>query len=433
MPITDPADIKLNDRHDVEALIGSPPGWTLRWGLTAMLAVFVLLLVVAYLVRYPDVVEARAVLTTENPPIRLAAGNTGKLSTLLVTNGQVVENGQLLAVLENPAALPDVEELDSILQKMSDEKNAHFLEENLPKNLQLGALQTSYAEFSKRLEDLRYFLSQDVNYLKINNLRKQINEVNNLNNSLARQEKILMEELGLAQKSLIRDSTLLSKKSLSQLEFERTQADWLTKRRELEALRSNSSQNNLRIREMQARILDLEQSQSDGESEKMREFHSELERMKGEIDGWRQTYLLVAPVSGTVALTKAWSEQQQVEAGMEVLTVVPQEAAGKIIAKAQLPNARSGKVELGFAANIRLDGFPYQEFGVLNGSVERIAAVPSENGYELEISVPADLKTSYGKQVPFRQEMQGTARIITKKQSLLERLFDKILATFHAN
>lgn len=433
MPITDPADIKLNDRHDVEALIGSPPGWTLRWGLTALLAVFVLLLVVAYLVRYPDVVEARAVLTTENPPIRLAAGSTGKLSKLLVTNGQAVENGQLLAVLENPAALPDVEELDSVLQKMSNENSVHFLEKNLPKNFQLGALQSNYAEFSKRLEDLRYFLSQDANYLKINNLRKQINEVNNLNNSLARQEKILVEEVGLAQKSLIRDSTLLSKKSLSQLEFEQTQAEWLAKRRELEALRSSTSQNNLRIREMQARILDLEQSQSDGESEKMREFRSELERMKGEIDGWKQTYLLVAPVSGKVALTKAWSEQQQVEAGMEVLTVVPQEAAGKIIAKAQLPNVRSGKVEVGFAASIRLDGFPYQEFGVLNGSVERIAAVPSENGYELEISVPADLKTSYGKQVPFRQEMQGTARIITKKQSLLERLFDKILATFHAN
>jgi hypothetical protein len=53
MPIQNPSDIKLNERYDVEALIGSPPGWTLRWGLTVMLAVLALLLWIAYLVRYP--------------------------------------------------------------------------------------------------------------------------------------------------------------------------------------------------------------------------------------------------------------------------------------------------------------------------------------------------------------------------------------------
>ncbi len=50
MPITDPADIKLNDRHDVEAIIASPPGWTLRWGLTLILAVFTLFILVAAVV-----------------------------------------------------------------------------------------------------------------------------------------------------------------------------------------------------------------------------------------------------------------------------------------------------------------------------------------------------------------------------------------------
>ncbi len=433
MPAQDPSDIKLNERYDVEALIGSPPGWALRWGLTAMFAALTLLLWVAYLVRFPDVVEARAVLTTVNPPIRLAAGASAKIAKLNVTNGQVVQPGELLAVLENPARLRDVTLLDTVLQKMMAEEGAAYLEPKLPRVLQLGTLQSSYADFSQRMKDLRYFLSQDINYLKTSNLRKQIDDVIILNKSLFRQENLLKEEVALAYKNLERDSILLASNALSKLEFEKSQSDWLARRRELEALRSGTSQNNLRMREMQAQILDLQQVQSDGESQKLLDFRSEVQRLKGEIDVWKQAYLLVAPVGGEVALTKAWSEQQQVEAGTEVLTIVPREGAGHLLAKALLPSARSGKVTLNMPVNIRLDGYPYQEFGVLNGQVLRIATVPGEKGYELEISVPEDLKTSYGKRIPFRQEMQGTARIVTEKRSLLERVLDRILAAFRSN
>jgi hypothetical protein len=112
---------------------------------------------------------------------------------------------------------------------------------------------------------------------------------------------------------------------------------------------------------------------------------------------------------------------------------VPQESAGNVLAKALLPSARSGKVKVGMQAIIRLDGYPYQEFGVLNGEIRRIAVVPAEQGYELEIAVPEDLKTSYGNPVLFRQEMQGVARIVTEKRSLLDRVFDRILSAFENN
>lgn len=426
----DSSNIKLNERYDIEALIGSPPGWTLRWGLTAMLAVLAMLLGIAHFVSYPDVVEARTLLTTQNPPIRLAAKASGKIAQLKVTNGQTVKSGDLLAVLENPARLNDVTLLDSVLKKLMLEETAAYLELRLPSVMQLGPLQSSFANFMQRHKDLRYFLAQDINFQKISNLQKQIEDVLVLNKSLFRQEKILKEEVDLALKNVERDSQLLTTNAISKLEFEKSQSFWLTKRRELEALRSGSSHNNLRVREMQAQILDLQQVQSDGKSQKLLDFRSEVERLVGEITIWKQTFLMEAPVSGEVALTKAWSEQQQVEAGTEVLTIVPKDGAGNIIAKALLQSNRSGKVLMDMPANIRLDGYPYQEFGVLNGTVKRIATVPGEQGYEVEIAVPSDLKTSFGKQVPFRQEMQGTARIITEKRSLLQRILERILASF---
>ena len=38
--------------------------------------------------------------------------------------------------------------------------------------------------------------------------------------------------------------------------------------------------------------------------------------------------------------------------------------------------------------------------------------------------MPIDLKTSYGKTLNFRQEMQGTANIITEYRRVVERVLD---------
>ena len=49
----------------------------------------------------------------------------------------------------------------------------------------------------------------------------------------------------------------------------------------------------------------------------------------------------------------------------EVFTVIPV-SESRILGKAMLPVARSGKVKAGQKVNIRLDNFPDSEFGMLN-------------------------------------------------------------------
>ena len=51
--------------------------------------------------------------------------------------------------------------------------------------------------------------------------------------------------------------------------------------------------------------------------------------------------------------------------------------------------------------------------------------VKSENT-SVEVEFPDGLKTNYGKQLEFSQEMQGTAEIITEDVRLLERFFNPI-------
>ena len=101
-----------------------------------------------------------------------------------------------------------------------------------------------------------------------------------------------------------------------------------------------------------------------------------------------------------------------------------------IIARSEVPMAGSGKVAAGATVNIRLTGFPYREYGSLTTSVDKIASLPvtlesEEPGYEMEMRLPDTLETNYGNFIPFKHNMTGTARIITKDRSFLSRVFEQ--------
>jgi len=59
---------------------------------------------------------------------------------------------------------------------------------------------------------------------------------------------------------------------------------------------------------------------------------------------------------------------------------------------------------------------------MVRGFVRDISLVPANNVYNVEVSLPDSLKTNYNTELPFNQEMQGMAEIITNDRRLLERI-----------
>jgi hypothetical protein len=56
--------------------------------------------------------------------------------------------------------------------------------------------------------------------------------------------------------------------------------------------------------------------------------------------------------------------------------------------------------------------------------------VPESEFYIVTVELPQELKTNYGKTLPFSQQMNGTADIITENISVLGRLFNPLRAIF---
>ena len=182
--------------------------------------------------------------------------------------------------------------------------------------------------------------------------------------------------------------------------------------------------NNISVVGYQNQINDLLQGKNDNTNAKQLTLNEDARRLKSGIEEWKQTNLIIAPVAGKVNFSKIWSAQQTIASGEEVLAVVPSDTS-QLICKAVLPMVQSGKVKVGLLARISIDAYPYQQFGVLKSRVENISLVPQKEDYLLDIALLNGLTSTYKKLFPLRQEMSGTANIITEDRSVLGRIFDK--------
>jgi HlyD family secretion protein len=150
------------------------------------------------------------------------------------------------------------------------------------------------------------------------------------------------------------------------------------------------------------------------------------------IENWEQIYLLISPINGTVTFNSFWTKNQYVAAGNRILAIVP-ELPGRIIGKMQAQASGSGKIKAGQRINIKIQGYPYLEYGTLQGQVKTISLISNENIYSVEAELPQGLKTGTGKELYFTGELIGQAEIVTDDRSLFSRILSPLryLVTNH--
>jgi multidrug resistance efflux pump len=278
---------------------------------------------------------------------------------------------------------------------------------------------------TSNLKDYRYFLERNGVLQKINDHTAQIASLKALNENLMNQKAIQAKEFELAEKDLNRQKQLHTEGVISDAEFEKFNTQYWQQKRQIEASDAAFINNDMQIQQHNTQINDLSQSKNDNQNTKELTVLEDIRRLKSAIDEWKKTFLLTAPIEGTVTLSKIWSPQQNIGIGEEFLTIVPTEGANPVVCKAILPITQSGKVKLGATTTVRLDAFPYQQYGILRGSLQNIALVPQKEDYQLDIALNSNLTTSYGKTLTFRQEMQGSANIITEDRRVVERVLDR--------
>lgn len=403
----------------VSEIMGKPPRKILRWGTAVMFSVFVLFVILAWLIKYPDTIPAQIEITTVNPPVTLVTKVTGRIKNLYVKEREVVKAGKLIAVMETSALITDIELLKQTIDTV---KNPEYLiSEQLPEFTQLGELHVYYASFLKNLSDLNNYTVNDFFGSKIKSLNDEIEGIQEYINRLTVKEKLNFENRNLEAKKYKRDSLLYVNKVIPESELEKSHQSLIRINIELQQVRLDHSAKSIELAEKRQLLQDYRINRIEEREKYISTLQESFMNLKAQINIWETNYLLISPIEGIVSFTKFWSVNQSVLKDEPVINIVPLDA-GSYLGRMNLKMQRSGKVKTGQLVNIKLSGYPYLEYGMVRGIVKSKSLVPSGDAYIIEIELPQGLITLYGRKLDFTQNMIGTAEIISDDLRLLQKI-----------
>lgn len=410
--------------EEVNEILTSAPKWLYRWGISVIFILIVISIGLSYFIKYPDVLTADIKLTTLNPPVTLLSKSNGKLTHLLVKNNEQLKVNQTIAVIENTANYNDVLYLD----KMSNELlNNLKLVDSIPTitlkdSVKVGELTPYYLQFLKSIKDADLYKTINPYKRQISLLQKDLISYTDLLLKYRKQEGINKEQLTLAETDYNRDKTLYETKTISAREYDNKKKDYLNALNNSEQVKITVSNALIQINSIEKNILQLQIQDFQEQAKYKNDLLQNVKTLAAEITKWKQLYLIQSPTEGKISFFNVWAVNQNIKQGDELFSVIPtqkQEFIGKCI----LPILNTGKLQSGQKVNIKLDNYPSNEIGMLQGTVTNISEVPNKDTYAIDVTLNNGLITSYNKTLSYKEEMKGKADIITKNISVLDRVF----------
>lgn len=409
----------------VRDILGRPPGWLVRSGIGIITAAVVVILIGCRFIKYPEILQATITINAHNLPAQVKARSSGRIDTVFVEDGMHVGEGSPLALIENAANYGDVVLLKK--QLATTKRDSVW---PIDQELRLGSIQESYLSFVQAANDYLFFLEKDYASVLIASKKEQIKVMEeNLCNQKERL-RISIEQLAIAYDRFRIDSTLYMEKAIAKVTFQESKKTFMQQQMSHQSLLSEAENLRLSLLQTKQAVTELEQ----GRAEQKHGYYMRLcvarDQMETQITQWEKNYLLVSPTNGVVAITKYWQKNQNITTGETMMTVVP-DGASAYFGKLYLSQRGAGKVKEGQKVDIKLDDYPFMEFGFIQVTLSSISMLPYNdetkgNVYVLEVSLPDSLVTQYGTHIPYRPEMTGVAEVITDDLSVLDRLLNPI-------
>nr|WP_321355098.1 HlyD family efflux transporter periplasmic adaptor subunit [uncultured Draconibacterium sp.] len=412
---------------EVQEILGGVPSRIVRYGILMFVAIFSLIIIFSFIFYYPDILRSNIVVTTENPPATLVARATGKIEKLFVEDKDHVTAGQTIALIENPADYTDVLELEQMISSVQpafDTLN-FTVSQRFNKSLQLGTIQEYYSQFLTRYEELNEFYQRNYYILKEESYKEQLKNARILYDRLWEQKVAIDKEYQIKQRNYERQKKLLAGEVVSSTVLEQAESEMLSKKSELDGLRSTLAEKQIDISELDQKIIENEKEYHDFKIQYESALIEAFNNLKSQASDWFLTYVLRSPIDGVVTFNKFYAENQNITEGDRVLTIVPEDV-GEVIGKVELPVRGSGKVKEGLDVNVKFDNYPYMEYGLVRGKVKSVSLVPEDSFYMVEITFPNGLVTNYDNILQMQSQLMGQAEIITEDLRLIQRIFNPL-------
>lgn len=423
--------------------------------------------------------KAQGRLVPRGETYKIESLDSAKVSQIMVEEGDKVRAGQLIAELDADGETKEVERLDNTLDSLKVELQQKLgLLEKVKLEAQsnervaraeIGSQSTLIDAADSRVRNINQRLEEQQSDLLAAVARRD----NTQGLSGLEQEKTAQIESELAdnQARVARLQPLVDDGAVSQEFLFQAQRDLRQKQQQLIETKQGAISNvneaifqsEQSLRDMRSRITDNEGElvQARKEAERLR---TELEQKKAERyqielnaqQKTQQTELeisqlrakisetknliasaesrlkkrsLTSPVTGTILSFNVVNTGKVVQPGETVAEIAPEDAP--LVLSAALPARDAGFVEKGMAAQVKLDAYSYQDFGVIPGKVTAISADAKDDEqlgavYQVKIELDRDYVADRTKKIVFKPGQTATADIIIRRQRVIDVLLDPI-------
>lgn len=403
MQLFRPEAMRSQDRLHGEVSLVPPVSWQ-------MLGIFLFVSVAAAgiflsVATYSKSTTVRGDIQTDLGILRAAPTRTGIVEEVLVRDGQTVARGQPLVRI----SVSTTEEGASIEQRRRDalDRRAAALDGQEPSivsdhRARIAALQAQIDGGEAEISSISEQISQQIDMVR-------------------GAEQDLEKIRGIAERGFISGNDIRQredKASQRRQDLARLRQDLATRRSQIAVARADmskaQSELDIRLQGLRSERASVDQDAADA--------------------GSARSYVIAAGAAGLVTGVTA-HKGDPVEAGRPLLSVIP--AGSRMQAVLEVPTGAAGFIERGQEVRISVDAFPYQTYGTVLGRVASVseAAVPVtgvEGRPEDAFLVRADLSRArvdaYGRSRDLRPGMTISARITTRRRSLIGLLFDPLYA-----
>ncbi|MEH2063947.1 MAG: HlyD family efflux transporter periplasmic adaptor subunit [Nostoc sp.] len=449
-----------------------PQVWTR--GLVYFLVVFVsIILPWAMLSKVDETGTATGRLEPKGKTVKLDAAVAGTVAEIRVKEGDSVQVGETLLVLESELVKAELrqaqEKLEGQLNRLSQLNSSKSqlivsltTQEQQNQSQQLEK-QSQIDQARQNMNALRnsYNLQKDEKLAQVNQARQTFehNKTANklINSRLASSEREVERYRSLWQSGIVSETYVVEKQDITkdkQQLYEQNKSDIQQAKLRLLEQESNYErtirqanvdieQALLRLKEQERSyetltrssklaLLKIDEQQKDLDTE-ITTLQAEIAQNKSQIVslkfqlGQRQVR---ATVNGRVFQLPIQRAGSVVQPGTMIAEISPQDSP--LIIRAQMATTESGFLRKGLPVKLKFDAYPFQDYGVVEGELLEISPttieVDTPNGkvaaYDLEIALKQNCIPSANKCIVLHPGDTATAEVIVRQRRIIDFLLD---------
>jgi multidrug resistance efflux pump len=428
LTIPKPAPAEWSD--EVRDIMSRPPSWLLRSGTGLLMGGVLVLVLLGWLIQYPDMINSRITLMGSTPVVDVVARQSGHLASLRVKEMQPVKKDDILAIVSSPA---DAAAVLALSDRLTPLVSLLGSEQPLPepdfKPMEaLGQIQPGYTAFAGAWNSYQTVAADDYAAKTARILEGQATQKRAQIAGMETQAKLSDRERTLEGEKYARMKALHQRDSISTSQLQEAEQQFIIGERVREAARKNLADEKIALATLEKEMADIRHQRQETLRQARGRLLDSLNELRAQISLWQADYVLRAPADGVVAFHDFWSDQQYVTAGQVVFLIVPE--TNRLIGRMAVNQSGAGKIVKGQPVRIKLQDFPYKEFGLVNGRVQSVSLVARDSSHLVLVDIEYPLTSSYGKPIPFKQQMTGDAGIVTEEVRLIGRVFNEIRKAF---